>query len=118
MTAAIAYPAALPGVSADTIKRAERGQASEDRGYVRTRMRDKTYEFEATWEVPFDLAVQFKNWYEIDLIHGQRKASIPLPGVGGILPRVCQFKTPLEREVITSYGYRYSATLSVVGVAR
>jgi hypothetical protein len=81
-------------------------------------MRDKTYDFEATWEVPFDLAIQFLAWHDVDLIFGQRKAAIPLPGVGGILPRVCQFKTPVQREIITGYGHRYSATLKVFGVAR
>lgn len=118
MTAAIAYPTTLPGVSSDTIKRAKRGQGSEERGYVRTRMLDRIYEFDAMWEVPFDLAIQFKTWYEVDLIYGQRKAAIPLPGVGGIVPRVCQFKTPLEIEIIPCIGYRYSATLQVSGVVR
>lgn len=118
MTAAIAYPATLPGVSSDTIKRAKRGQFSEERGYVRTRMLDRVYEFDAVWEIPFPLAAVFKTWYEVDLIHGQRKAAIPLPGVGGILARVCQFKTPLETEIIPGIGYRHSATLQVSGVVR
>lgn len=118
MTRAIAFPTTLPGISTSSLRRAERAAFSEVRGAGRLRMRDKSYEFDAEWEVPFNLAIQFKAWYEVDLIHGQRICAIPLPGVGGILPRVCQFKEPVQRELIPGIGYRYSTTLIVRGLAR
>lgn len=73
---------------------------------------------EVAWEVPFAQAEAFTNWHDVELLKGQRKASIPLPGVGGILARVVRFTAPMKREVIAGFGYRFSSSLQVTGTAR
>ena len=118
MTRAIAYPSALPGVSSISVKRAARSVVSESRGLARGRSLDRVYAAEVAWEVPFAQAEAFTNWHDVELLKEQRKASIPLPGVGGILARVVRFTAPMKREVIAGFEYRFSASLQVTGVVQ
>ena len=104
-----------PGVF---VKHAARSVVSESRGLARGRSFDRVYAAEVAWEVPFAQAEAFTNWHDVKLLKEQRKASIPLPGVGGILARVVRFTAPMKREVIAEFGYRFSSSLQVSGTAR
>ena len=80
-----------PGVF---VKHAARSVVSESRGLARGRSFDRVYAAEVAWEVQFAQAEAFTNWHDVKLLKEQRKALIPLPGVGRILARVVRFTAP------------------------
>ncbi|MDO8742037.1 MAG: hypothetical protein Q7J45_00670 [bacterium] len=118
MTRAIVYPSTLPGVSSFSKTRAARAQVSEDRGYARGRMRDRVYSADVVWEIPKELMSVWDQWYETDMLRGQRRCSIPLPCETGIVASLAKFTTEIKHEVIPGFGYRISGTLQVTGLTR
>lgn len=114
---AIVYPETLPGVASFLKRRAMRAIVSESRGYSRGRMLDKVYSAEVYWEIPSDLMADFNQWYEVDMLKGQRKGSVPLPCETGIHPCIVKFTEEIKHEIIPNYGYRISAVLQVSGLS-
>lgn len=111
----VVYPSTLPAPEAYSLTPAARALLpSLDGAKIgRARLLDKVGTADVSWFFDLDKYDIWAAWYVAQTLKGQRLASIPLPGRGGMTPRICRFLAPVAVSYEAGLGYRVVAKLQV-----
>lgn len=72
-----------------------------------------------TWDISNADAPDFNHWYDVDLIEGQCRFAMVLPGAGGFIARICKFiPGSVSFDLIEGDGFTCKGQLFVTAPAR
>jgi len=113
------YPAHLPYIASWSSKPAPRSKVSKERGMARAVSRKRMRIDSVTWDISDADAPAFNHWYDVDLLEGQCKFAIVLPGAGGWIARIARFVPgTVSFDLIEGNGFICNAQLFVTAPAR